>query len=341
MKPAINITGLQTLLTLASLIVIFAGIKAASQLIVPFLLALFFSIVLYPIVRYAAKRKVPPAFSISMIMLIIVVGFFFISSVLGSSLNDFTRSLPASRGAIISKIKVLQEYAATLNIDISTEEIMTYVDPAALMNFVTRLLSSFSGMMTNLFLLLMTIFFMLFEVSALPGKLNKIMKNPDAGMANIKSAIEGITRYVAIKTAISAATGLVVWIFLSWVGVKFALLWAMLAFLLNYIPNIGSIIAALAPIIQSLLFNSFYDALIVSGGFIIINIVLGNIIEPKVMGKGLGLSTLVVFLSLLFWGWLLGPIGMILSVPLTIVIKIMLENTPGTEKIAILLGDGN
>lgn len=339
MRRAINSTGLQTLLTLASLIIIFAGIKAASQLIVPFLLALFLSIVLYPIVRYAAKHKVPPAFSISLIMLVIVIGFFVISSVLGASLNDFTRSLPASRGAIIDKIKVLQEYAATLNINISTEEIMTYIDPGALMNFITRLLSSFSGMMTSLFLLLMTIFFMLFEVSALPSKLNKIMKNPDAGMANIRSAIEGITRYVAIKTAISAATGLVVWIFLSWVGVKFALLWAMLAFLLNYIPNIGSIIAALAPIIQSLLFNSFYDALIVSGGFIIINIVLGNIIEPRVMGKGLGLSTLVVFLSLLFWGWLLGPIGMILSVPLTIVIKIMLENTPGSEKIAILLGN--
>jgi AI-2 transport protein TqsA len=339
-KAINNNAGLQTLYTFAAIVIIFAGIKAASQIIVPFLLALFLSVVLYPIIRFASKHRVRPAISISLIMLVIVIGFFVVSNILASSLNDFARSLPASQAIILDKIRVLQEHAALLNVNFSTEELMAYFDPVVLMNFISRMLSSFSGMMTGIFLLMMTIFFMLLEVSFLPGKLNRIMKNPDEGMASIQSAIKGITRYVAIKTVISGVTGLIVWIFLSGLGVKFALLWAMMAFLLNYIPNIGSIIAALPPILQSLVFNGFYDALIVSGGFILINIVLGNIIEPRVMGRGLGLSTLVVFLSLIFWGWLLGPIGMILSVPLTIVIKIALENSSYGKNVAILLGDG-
>ncbi|WP_250547206.1 AI-2E family transporter, partial [Serratia marcescens] len=107
-----------------------------------------------------------------------------------------------------------------------------------------------------------------------------------------------------------------------------------------YIPNIGSVLAAIPPLIQALLFNGLGDALVVAGGFIAVNMVIGNILEPRVMGRGLGLSTLVVFLSLIFWGWLLGPVGMLLSVPLTIVARIALETTEGGYRLAVILGDG-
>lgn len=143
-----------------------------------------------------------------------------------------------------------------------------------------------------------------------------------------------------IKTIISLATGVIVWIFLAVVGVRFAFIWGLLAFLLNYIPNIGSVLAAIPPLIQALLFNGLGDALVVAGGFIAVNMVIGNILEPRVMGRGLGLSTLVVFLSLIFWGWLLGPVGMLLSVPLTIVARIALETTEGGYRLAVILGDG-
>lgn len=340
LKTSINSTALRSLLVLASLVVILAGIKAASQIVVPFLLALFLAIVLYPIVRYLAKHRVPPAVSIVLIMTVIVIALLMVSSILGTALNDFARSLPEYRLAAINKIRILQQYAETFNITISTEELLAYLDPAALVNFITRLLSSFSGMMTSIFLLLMTIVFMLFEVQTLPNKLRKIMHDPDQGMIHIQNAINGITRYVAIKTVVSMVTGFIVWAFLAMIGIKFAVLWGTLAFLLNYIPNIGSIIAAVLPIIQTLLFNSIPDALAVTAGYIIINLLLGNIIEPRIMGKGLGLSTLVVFLSLIFWGWLLGPIGMVLSVPLTVVVKIALETSRHGTKLAIILGDG-
>jgi hypothetical protein len=116
-------------------------------------------------------------------------------------------------------------------------------------------------------------------------------------------------------------------------------MWGLLAFALNYIPNIGSVLAAIPPILQVLVFGGLYEALVVLAGYLVINLVFGNILEPRIMGRGLGLSTLVVFLSLIFWGWLLGPVGMLLSVPLTIIVKIALEQTVAGQSIAFLLSD--
>lgn len=160
-------------------------------------------------------------------------------------------------------------------------------------------------------------------------------------MAAIQRAIDSVSHYLVLKTAISLVTGLVVWGMLTTLDVRFAFIWGLLAFALNYIPNIGSVLAAIPPIIQVLVFGGLYDALVVLAGYLIINLVFGNILEPRIMGRGLGLSTLVVFLSLIFWGWLLGPVGMLLSVPLTIIVKIALEQSVGGQSIAILLGDAN
>ena len=118
----------------------------------------------------------------------------------------------------------------------------------------------------------------------------------------------------------------------------YPLLWAVLAFALNYIPTVGSIIALIPPVLLSIVQLGFVEAIIILIGYVVINTIMGNILEPKFMGKGLGLSTLVVFLSLIFWGWVLGPIGMLLSVPLTITIKIALDSADETRWLAILLG---
>ena len=134
-----------------------------------------------------------------------------------------------------------------------------------------------------------------------------------------------VISYLGVKTVISLLTGVTTWILLDVAGVQYAILWATLSFLLNYIPNIGSIIAAVPIVVQALLLNGFGVGMGVTVGIIASNIVIGNIIEPKMMGKTLGLSTLVVFFSLLFWGWLLGTVGMLLSVPLTMAFKITLE----------------
>jgi predicted PurR-regulated permease PerM len=143
-----------------------------------------------------------------------------------------------------------------------------------------------------------------------------------------------------IKTLISVVTGIIITIFLKIVGVHYAVLWGLVAFLLNFIPSIGSIIAAVPAILMALVQFNFGTALIVAVGYVVVNILIGSIIEPRVLGRGLGLSPLIVFLSLIFWGWLLGPVGMLLSIPLTIMIKIALDTQPNTKWIATLLGTG-
>ncbi|HPP81444.1 MAG TPA: AI-2E family transporter, partial [Deltaproteobacteria bacterium] len=146
-----------------------------------------------------------------------------------------------------------------------------------------------------------------------------------------------VGRYVAIKTLISIATGLSIMLWLTAIGVDYAVLWGLIAFLMHYIPNIGSLVAAIPAILFSVVDAGTTTAILAAAGYAIVNLVFGNIVEPIFMGRGLSLSTLVVFLSLIFWGWVLGPIGMLLSAPLTMVFKIAFDSFPSTKWISVLL----
>ncbi len=151
--------------------------------------------------------------------------------------------------------------------------------------------------------------------------------------------IDNMRRYMAIKTATSLLTGVLVTSFLSLIGISYPLLWGLLAFLFNYVPNIGSILAAVPPVVLAVVESGsgLGPAAITAIGFVAINCLISFAIEPRYMGQGLGLSTLVVFLSLVFWGWVLGPVGMLLSAPLTMIIKIVLADYEDTRWIAVLM----
>jgi predicted PurR-regulated permease PerM len=177
-------------------------------------------------------------------------------------------------------------------------------------------------------------------MSGFPSKMRTAFGESDASDAqtNFRLVAVNIRKYVALKTVISLGTGVGVAVWLSIVGVDFPLLWGLLAFLLNYIPNIGSFIAAIPAVLLAFLQLGFGSTLAAAGGYLVINLVMANILEPRVMGYGVGLSTLVVFVSLIFWGWVLGPVGMLLSVPLTVIFRIVLETNDSTKWVAVLLG---
>jgi predicted PurR-regulated permease PerM len=179
---------------------------------------------------------------------------------------------------------------------------------------------------------------MLLEATSIPAKLRFIVGEQDSSMAPFEKFIGNVKNYMAIKTIVSLASGICVAILIYIMGVDYPMLWGMLAFALNYVPNIGSIIAAIPPVLLAIIQVGFFKAMMVAVGFVVINLVIGSVIEPRYMGRGLGLSTLVVFLSLLFWGWVLGPVGMLLSVPLTITAKIALDSRDETRWMAVLLG---
>lgn len=339
-EPQQEKIGQNMLLKMAMLVVILAGIKAASDILVPFLLAIFLAIVLNPLVTILMRRKIKRGLAITLVMLAVLVFIGLLVAMIAGSVNEFTSLYPQIRDQMEQKLAVVQHFAATFNLNLSTESMAEHFDPNALMNMAGIVLSQFSGAMANVLLLLMTVIFMLFEVHHLPYKMRFALVNPKIRIAGLHKALKGVTHYLALKTLISLVTGVSVWLTLLLLDVKFALLWGVVAFVMNFIPNIGPVIAGIPPLIQALLLNSVYDAALVGALFAAIHMVFGNMLEPRVMGRGLGLSTLVVFLSLIFWGWLLGPVGMLLSVPLTSVCKILMETTPGGSKLAILLGTG-
>ncbi|NNG26018.1 MAG: AI-2E family transporter [Ignavibacteriaceae bacterium] len=322
----------------ASFVVIVAGMKAAESIIVPFLLALFIAIIASPPYFWLQEKGIPKALS----MLIVIFAFLFVISIIGlligTSINDFTSKLPLYETKLRSQMQGVIAWLTEAGILEKQINLNEMFNPSSVFKIVANTLNEVSGLFANGFLILLMIIFMLLEVSSLPLKLKKMFVDPETSIKRVNSISENINKYIAIKTAISIGTGLLVTIFLIIVGVDYPVLWGVLAFALNFIPTIGSIISLIPPLLLTIVQLGFGDAIIVLIGYLIINTIMGNILEPRLMGKGLGLSTLVVFISLIFWGWVLGPIGMLLSVPLTITIKIILDSSEETRWFAILLG---
>ena len=337
----------KALVACAAIVIILAGIKAASEIVVPFLLSLFIAIICSPLLNYLTKRKVPYGLAIILLLLLISIGLLFLFSLINNTIQEFSESLPQYRqllGEHVNKLVALSQ-RMKIPFDISENSIMENFDPTVFMNFVRSAFLSLSGMVSNIFVLVLVVIFMLLEAPHAKHQFAVVFSNNAKEINQQKHhldlILQGIISYLGVKTMMSLLTAICIWLLLEIVGVQYAILWAALSFLLNYIPNIGSIIAAVPIIVQTLLLNGFVVGLEVIIGVIAINMIIGNVLEPRLMGKKLGLSTLVVFLSLLFWGWLLGTVGMLLSVPLTMALKIALEANPTTVKYALLLGDSD
>ncbi|MEM7100721.1 MAG: AI-2E family transporter [Pseudomonadota bacterium] len=341
MSTQLHIRGNGILIT-AALVIIAAGMKAAQDLMVPFLLATFIATIAATPMFWMQRRGMPssislPAVIISMIVLVVLLG-----ALVAQSASQFGVKLPLYQERLLNVqadlIAFAQPIIEPLGLEIDLRSILGNFSPGTALEMAGNTLATLGGVLSNSFLIVLTVIFILAEAASFPRKLTDILSDPDRDLPHFARFAENVNRYIAIKTSVSAATGMVVTLFLWILGVDFPILWGLLAFLLNYVPTIGSIIAAIPPVLLALVQLSPASAGAVAIGFVVINLVMGNAIEPRFMGKGLGLSTLVVFLSLVVWGWVLGPVGMLLSVPLTMTAKIALEANPGTEWLAHLLG---
>ncbi len=326
------------LLTIAAFIVVVAGMSAAKSILVPFLLAAFIAIISAPPLFWLQRKGLPTWLA----LLIIIFGALFIgllvASLVGSSVKDFSRDLPVYEAKLKQQTSLIMGWLEKLGVDISGLALTEIFNPGVAMKLVASLLNSLGNVLANGFLILMTVIFMLLEASSFPAKLRTVLGGPESSLIRFDNFISNVKHYMAIKTLVSLATGILVAIWLTIIGVDYPLLWGLLAFALNYVPNIGSIIAAVPAVLLAIIQLGLIKALLAAAGYVVINLLMGNMIEPRFMGRGLGLSTLVVFLSLLFWGWVLGPVGMLLSVPLTITAKIALDSRDETRWLATLLG---
>ncbi|MFT5757597.1 MAG: AI-2 transport protein TqsA [Alteromonadaceae bacterium] len=330
---------IKVLVVTAALFIVLAGIKTATNLLVPFLLSTFIAIICNPIIVKAAKYKIPKPLAVVIVIAIFVTIALSLAGLVGNSLAELSQQLPVYRVQLKEQFTWLTGILANYNIQISSEILIEYFNPAAAMSLAADMLSGIGGVMANLFLIIITVIFMLFEASSLPVKLHLALDDPQMRLKQIDRFLTSVNGYLAIKTLVSIATGVCVSLMLWAFGLDFFLLWGVLAFLLNYIPNIGSIIAAVPAMSLAMLQLGIAEAGFIGLGYMVINMVMGNVVEPRYLGKGLGLSTLVVFLSLIFWGWLLGTVGMLLSVPLTMVIKIALESSQEGRWFAVLLSN--
>ena len=329
---------LQFAIILASFVIIVAGMKAAASIIIPFLLAAFISIVASPPFYWLQKKKIPKVAALLIVILLFIFFIFIIVLMIGTSINDFTTKIPFYESKLENQVDAVITWLNEKGFTEEKIELKEVFNPVSILTLVCNALNEISGIFANGFLILLTVVFMLLEVSSLPVKLKKAFKDPDQSINRVQSIYNNINKYIAIKTWISLATGSLAAILCFIIGVDYPILWGMLAFVLNYIPTIGSLIALIPPVLLTIVQIGPLEALIVLVGFVFINTIMGNILEPRMMGRGLGLSTLVVFLSLIFWGWVLGPVGMLLSVPLTISIQIIFESSEETKWIAVLLG---
>jgi predicted PurR-regulated permease PerM len=340
MTEFVNKTGksFQVMVILASFVIVVAGMKAAESIVVPFLLSLFISIIALPPFIWLQQKKVPRGIALVLIIVVFLSFIFLIGVLIGTSVNDFLTKLPVYEQKLQGQTQVIIAWLVEHELFESDFQLSNSFNPSVIFTIVGDTLNQVSNLFANGFLILLTVIFIMLEEVSIPVKIKKMVADPEASLSRIQSVTQNINKYIAIKTAISLVTGLLVYFLLLIIGVDYPLLWAVLAFALNFIPTIGSIIALIPPVLLTIVQFGFGKALVVLIGYVVINTIMGNILEPKFMGKGLGLSTLVVFLSLIFWGWVLGPIGMLLSVPLTITIKIALDSSDETRWLAILLG---
>ena len=333
-----NNKAIPSIIYIAALVVVIAGVMYASDIVTQFLMSVFVAIIASKPVGYLVKKGVPSGVAVGLVLVLIIILTSTLGGLIGSSVARFTANLDDYNDTVSTALHGLFSYLDSVGINVSKEALLNTADPGTIMNFTAKLLNSLGSLMGSMAMILLIVAFMLAESSSYGVKLRVIMNKPDNSLLNISSAMTQINQYLGIKTMTSLATGVIIGISLWILGVDFPFMWGMIAFLMNYIPNIGSIIAAIPAMFMAFI-SIGYGGFVWTGIiFVVVNITIGSIIEPKIMGKGLGLSTLVVLLSLIFWGWILGTVGMFLSIPLTLAAKIAFESQDSTKWVAVLLG---
>lgn len=327
------------LLSIIALVAAGVVLKAAKGVILPFVIAWLLSYLFAPIVRFLVKKKVPTIIT-TIAVLGIFIGVCSLSILfLNTRIMAFAREYPRYYSQLIDIAKSL-----TANVDLPPDfwSQINWGQRAGiyLYNFTGSLVSFFSN-------LILVIIFLVFLLSGSPYFNYKIKKafseeNSKKVTRIISSISRQISRYLSMQFLISLVTGVMVWAALWLMDVDFAITWGVFAFILNFIPTIGSVIASIPPILVAVVqfYPDFFPAFLVGIQLFIIQQTMGNIVSPKVMGDELNLSPVVILISLLFWGWLWGVMGALLSVPILAAIKIVCDNVESLHVLSVMMGSG-
>ncbi len=314
------------------------------SVLLPFVIAVFLSYIFKPLVLFLERKKVPMVFSLIIVLITVAVLIAGVSLFLYSSIQSFVAALPHYEERMTSIITNLVQYAEQkarqMDIDISSYEWTSLLQGSSITGLVTTGLGSFLTYISDFVLILLFMMFLLAGSGQLSAKIKSSFSfEHSARMASIIENIDvQVRQYLLAKTLVSVLMGVVTAIILVILGVDFPLLWGVLAFALNFIPNIGSAVSAIFPFLLACLqFDSFGIPLLLLVLLVAVHNIIGNVLEPKLMASSLNMSPVLVLMSLLFWGWLWGIWGMVLAVPITSMIKIVCENVDTLKPIAALM----
>ena len=328
----------RTVVVAAAIAIVATFLQAAASIIAPILLAAFIAIVATPALQWMKRKGAPKWLALTVIVLVLIDVGSITALLTTGALEGLRGSLPGYQERLILLSDSLGTWLEGIGVANARDVVPDIFDPAAAIGLVRMALTNVSGTFATGLLVLFTVVFMLIEAPGLPAKLKAAFAMTEESEARLQRLLRAINRYMVIKSLASLATALCIWAWLWFLGIDFAVLWAVMAFLLNFIPFVGAILMTIPTVLLALVQTDIHTTLLVALGYLVANTVIGSILEPRAMGRELGVSTLVVFLSLLFWGWVLGTLGVFLAVPLTIALMIALDASPQTRPIAILLG---
>ena len=349
----------------AALVIVVAGLKSIKPIALPLLVAIFLCVLSSPFFVWLLRRGIPKLLAVLATVLLNLAVFAAMASLVAGSLSAFSNSLPVYQQRVESKARATLDWLETKGVDISGFEWLQdrgrleprppllipslgaeasedsgqegFIQLESIVGVISSTLWGVAAVFTTGLLVILMMVFILAEAAGFPKKLEIALGWTPTAMERLKRAQTEVQRYLVYKTLISLATGILIGLWVWALGINFPLLWGVIAFALNYIPSLGSIIAAVPAVLLAWVDQGAGPALLVGLGYLAVNITLGNFLEPHLMGRRLGISTLVVFLSLVFWGWMWGPVGMLLSVPLTMILRIALENTQDLRWLAQLI----
>jgi AI-2 transport protein TqsA len=298
----------------SSFVIILAGMKMASQVVVILFLAIFISSIFSTLLRVLQKKHIPKIFSYFIILLIVLSIGLMLAYVINISLKDFITNLPAYEEKFKSTILNLLHYTQDAGFQIDKAKIMETLNFGSFFGFTTNIIGSIGTFLSKFLLVIIGVAFILAESKSFQTKLKVIFRNNAKKLEHFNLFSFNIQKYFVVKSFTSFLTGFIITIVLTFFGVDYPILLTFMNLDLN--TTIWVIVL-----------------------YVVINISISNILEPKLMGKELGLSPLVIFFSLIFWGWILGIVGMFLAVPITMTLKIAFDSNTSTHWLGILMSD--
>ncbi|ADZ71385.1 AI-2E family transporter [Polymorphum gilvum] len=329
---------LRILIVAACIVIVIAGLRAAVFWTVPLLLATFLAILLAPAFLRLRDFGLPTWLALTVTVAGLALAGAAIVALLQASLTDFAARLPDYQQTLRVQIADLMQSIEDNGFVLPEELLAPFTDRQTAMSLLGQIARTLSGLLTQAFMVLIFTAFMLAEAAGLNRKLDLLPEVSQESRLALRRNLQKVRRYLALKTVMSLLTGALVVVMLWLMGVENALFMGLLAFLLNYIPNVGSFLAAIPGVLLAFIQFGPGMALVAAIGYFVLNTAVSNGIEPRVLGDNLGLSPLAIIVSLVVWGWVLGPIGMLLAVPITMMLKAVLEAGPSTRIFALFLG---